>query len=323
MGGKAFCHPPHSLITPRIPQALYLTLLDKYIYLLSSFYATVASPIDVPGKTTHGDIDILVSEPYTTTTTQAISQALNAHAVFTTSGSPSSSFAVPFPNSDNHFIQIDVHVCPASDFQWELFTNSHGDLWNIIGTSVRGVGLTANNIGLYLRIAEIDNFNRKRSMIFLTSDPMSVLELLGLDVQEYWKQFNNVDDLYEYALSMRFFRKERYVREELKANDRKRMGQRPVYSRFVSEWLPQRLSGEDECRDAQATREDVMNEVLDRFGKREEYEETLRKWREERQVLEAKQQNKEQRRAGVKAEMEYAEAWIEASRPPKSGKVTM
>ncbi|MCJ1473564.1 hypothetical protein MMC13_002215 [Lambiella insularis] len=313
MGGKAFGHPPHSLITPRIPQNLYTTLLDHFISLLSSFYATVASPIDVPEKPTHGDIDILVSGPYSVTNPQAISHAFDAKAVVTTPGSPSTSFAVPFPNSPDRYIQVDVHVCPASTFQWELFTNSHGDLWNILGTSIRGFGLTANNIGLYLRIAEIEHIDRKKSMIFLTSDPMSVLDLLGLNEQMYWRQFGTVDEMYEYALSMRFFKEERYVREDLKANDRKRMRQRPIYSRFVSEWLPQRLRRDDVHHDPDLTRECVLGELLERYGKSEEYEKTLQEWRAERKELEEKQQYKEQRRAAAKGAREYADAWIGAS----------
>ncbi|MCJ1394489.1 hypothetical protein MMC18_007367 [Xylographa bjoerkii] len=314
MGGKAFSHPPHSLSTPRIPHAIYLFLRDKYIALLSTFYQNVASPIEVPEKASHGDIDILVSEPRSTTTIHSISQALNTKTSISTPGSPSTSFAVPFPGSPDDYIQLDIHVCAASNFDWELFTASHGDLWNLLGTSLRGFGLTANNIGLNLRIAEIEHLDRKRSMLFLTSDTTSVLDLMGLDVQRYWRQFETVNELYEYAISTRFFRKDRYVREILKSNDRKRMGKRPLYQQFVDEWLPQRSHVEEQSELVGMTRESVLEEVLERYGKKGEYGEILRAWREERADLEARQRNKEQRRAEVMAKTEYADAWIEASR---------
>ncbi|MCJ1285439.1 hypothetical protein MMC26_004779 [Xylographa opegraphella] len=314
MGGNAFAHPPHSLCTPRIPHEVYVLLRDKYTCLLSTFYQTVASPIEVPEKTSHGDIDILVSEPHSTTTTQSISQALNAKTSVSTSGSPSSSFAIPFPDRADEYIQLDIHVCPTSTFHWELFMASHGDLWNLLGTSLRGFGLTANNVGLNLRIAEIEHLDRKKSMLFLTSNPTSVLELMGLDVQKYWRQFATMNELYEYATSTRFFRKDRYLREELKSNDRKRMGKRPLYQQFVDDWLPQRVGIEELREVAELTRESVFEEVLDRYGKREEYEQTLRLWNQERADLQAKQQSKEQRRAEWLAEAEYADSWIRALR---------
>ena len=151
-------------------------------------------------------------------------------------------------------------------------------------------------------------------MLFLTSDSTSVLDLMGLDVQKYWRQFATVNELYEYAISTRFFRKDDYVREGLKSNDRKRMGKRPLYQQFVDDWLPQRMGIEKQREVVELTRESVLEEVLDGYGKRGEYEETLRIWRNERAELQAKQQNKEQRRAGAIAEAEYAEAWIQESR---------
>ena len=314
MGGKAFAHPPHSLSTPRIPHAIYVLLRDKHISLLSAFYLNVESPIEAPEKSSYGDIDILASEPHQTTTIQSISLALDAKTSTSTPGSPSTSFAVPFPDRPNECIQLDIHVCPKSTFNWELFTTSHGDLWNLLGTSLRGFGLTANNVGLNLRIAEIEHLDRKRSMLFLTSESTSVLDLMGLDVQKYWKQFGTIDKLYEYVISSRFFRKDSYVREGLKSNDRKRMGKRPLYQQFVDEWLPHRMDIEKQSEVVMLTRESVLEEVLDRYEKRAEYEEILRLWRTERADLHARQQTKEQRRAGAIIEAEYADAWIQASR---------
>ena len=314
MGGKAFSHGPNPLSTPRIPKAIYTLLRDEYINLLSTLYGNVASPLDAPGKDSYGDIDVLVSSPLRPITPQTLAQALNAKATVTIPGSPTTSFAVPYPGMEDDCVQVDVHECPAATFQWELFSASHGDLWNIIGTSIRAFGLTANNVGLYLRIPEIEDFNRKKSMVFLTSSPDSVLDFLGLDAESYWKPFATVKELYLYAARMRLFKRERYVREILKANDRKRMAQRPLYRQFVDEWLPKRADLGSAGRECTATRQSVMDEVLERYGKRKEYEEVLQIWCKERAELHAKQRAKESRRANAKREIEYAEAWMESSR---------
>ena len=314
MGGKAFSHGSNPLSTPRMPKAIYTLLRDEYVNLLSGLYSSVVSPLDAPGKDAYGDIDILVSNPLRQTNTQILADSLHAKASFTTPGNPSTSFAVPYPGSKDDYVQVDVHECTSATFQWEFCTASHGDLWNIIGTSIRAFGLTANNVGLYLRIQEIEDLDKKRSMVFLTSNPDSVLEFLGLDVESYWKPFATVEELYLYAAGMRLFKRERYVREILKANDRKRMAQRPFYRRFVDEWLPQQVDLGTEGRELTATRQSVMDEALERYGKRREYEEMLQVWRKERAELKAKQQAKESRRAGAKREIEYAEARIGASK---------
>lgn len=179
---------------------------------------------------------------------------------------------------------------------------------------MRAFGLTANNVGFYLRIAEIEKLDRKKSMVFLTADPDDVLEFLGLDAERYWRAFESEEELCEYVTKMRFFRRGAYVREGLKANDRKRMGQRPLYRRFVDEWLPGRPGVGKGDVDPAETRESVLEEVLERYGRRGVYEEMVRTWREERAELERKLEGREARREGVKAEMAYADAWIEASR---------
>ncbi|MCJ1407488.1 hypothetical protein MMC19_001559 [Ptychographa xylographoides] len=313
MGGKAFSHPPYSLSTPRIPTALYTFLRDYYTSLIRAYYAQVVCPIEAPDKASHGDIDVLVSSPYPQTTNSSLAIALRSSAVFKTSGSPSTSFAVPYPDLPDVYIQLDIHVCSPTTFAWEVFTASHGDLWNIIGTSLRHFGLTANNIGFYVRIAEIEVFDRKRSSLLLTGNPDNVLDFLGLDGQKYGSSFASAEELYTYAVGMRFFKREKYVKEKLKANDRKRMGQRVMYRQFVEEWLPERPGvGVGDGRD-QETRESVLEEVLNRYGKRGEYEEMISVWRAERGDLAIKQEARKRKLALAKAEMEYADAWIGTS----------
>lgn len=50
--------------------------------------------------------------------------------------------AIRWPNQpageDEKYIQLDVHVCDSEKImQWELFHTAHGDLWNILGSTVR------------------------------------------------------------------------------------------------------------------------------------------------------------------------------------------
>lgn len=313
MGGNAFTSGSTPLQTPRMPPHLYFRLRDQYLALLSTLYAQVATPIEAPSKISYGDIDILVSQPKSAShSTECLAKTLHAERKLVPSGSATSSFALPYPDFPDNYVQLDVHLCPPSAFHWEVFQQSHGDLWSLLGTTIRPFGLTANDTGLHLRIAEIEGLNRKRSLVFLTNEPDVVLHFLGLDLETYGRPFESVEAMYEYVCGCRFFRGETYIRSDLKANDRKRMAQRELYRRFVDVWLP-----ENETRgrtqigmDAGLTKGDVVEAVLSRFGKRQEYEERIEEWRKERQELLIKQEGRQKRKAEALELKEYANGWI-------------
>ena len=313
MGGKAFTSGPTPLFTPRMPPELYYSLRDHYVSLLSDYYTQAASPIEAPCKTSYGDIDVLVSQARSVSVNaNTLAKALNAVRTFSTTGSPTASFAVPYPGLKDTYVQLDVHVCPPGLFEWQLFHQSHGDLWNLLGTTIRPVGLTANDVGLHLRIPEIEEVNRKRGMLFLTSEPDQVLDFLRLDRDKYERPFESVEALYQFVLGCRWFSSETYVKADLKANDRKRMAQRELYRRFVDEWLPEnRRSVEmDEQRAQGATREDVQELALDVFENREEYHQRIQVWRKERSELLEKQERRLERKAEAAGLEEYAKAWM-------------
>ena len=295
MGGKAFTSGPTPLFTPRIPPELYYSLRDHYISLLSTYYTQAAAPIEAPCKTSYGDIDVLVCQPKSiSVNTDTLAKALDAVRNFSTPGSPTASFAVPYPGLQDTYVQLDVHVCPPGGFEWQLFHQSHGDMWNLLGTTIRPVGLTANDVGLHVRIPEIEEVNRKRGMLLLTSGPDQVLDFLGLDRDKYERPFESVEALYQFVLGCRWFSSETYVRAELKANDRKRMAQRELYRRFVEEWLPEnkQLVEKRGKRAQEATRENVQESALNVFGKRAEFEKRIQVWRRERRELLEKQERR-------------------------------
>lgn len=247
MGGHLFTTPPYSLLTPRIPPTLYFRLLASLLALLRTHYAHAASPIPVSGKTSHGDIDILVCTPLDAEnplTPQKLAIELKAVAISTNSATRS--FAVPWPmegdrnglpesgdamhqetkpqegkqepssvaSRQEKFVQIDIHVCPTlALYHWQFFMQSHGDLWSIIGTSLRHFGLTATTTGLYVRIPEIEPLSRQRCEIFLTADPDIVLDFIGLEREMYWQEFCSLEEMFEYVAGMRWLRASCYSQE--------------------------------------------------------------------------------------------------------------
>ncbi|KAI9767007.1 MAG: hypothetical protein M1840_005966 [Geoglossum simile] len=287
MGGLTFKTPGKdgepALDTPRMPPAVYTRLREKYLELLSSkFYHLAVTPIESPEKDSYGDIDILVEGPRFPFTVQDLSYALHARRYNYDAADPTTNFAVPDTGEEEEeeaaivYRQLDVHVCRPGMLDWEVFTKSHGDMWNILGSMGRFYGLTVNSTGCHVRIPQIEPVDRKRSLLFLTRDPAQTLLLFGLDPHKYNQGFGTLDEMFAYIASTRFFRHAAFENTEERRRDRQRMAQRPVFIRWVLEFLPRHadvLVGDPEL-----TREGIMEEVLATFNKRAEYGIRLSEW---------------------------------------------
>jgi hypothetical protein len=310
MGGLAFASGPNPLSTPRMPFAVYEVVKSRCHEILKQYYTYVATPIEAPGKKDYGDVDFLVACPtplcHGPNIAVILGKALGTEHSISGKGSNTISFALPWPKeidsetttsdqgpgNDNAdcFVQVDVNVCHGEEeWEWMLFHHAHGDLWNILGSTIRKLGLTVNNVGLYLRIEDIELIDRKKSMILLTKKPSEVLSFLALDEEQWWHQFESAQAMYDYAAGCRYFWADDEFKEieedkkALKHNDRKRMNLRPVFRKWVEEFIPEcRASGKNDRRPP--SREQVRADAFERFGVKDEYEQRLIVWRRERQM---------------------------------------
>ncbi|KAG0649882.1 hypothetical protein D0Z07_4036 [Hyphodiscus hymeniophilus] len=308
MGGQAFTH----LSTPRMPPSVYTRVLATIQAILKEHYQLVGSPIEAPGKDTYGDVDILVFHPLPGSPLAEItsrpelatqlSQYLGAiHHIL----GPEINFAIPWPSDENHgaepeqskYIQLDLKICSSEKmFQWELFHAAHGDLWNILGSTIRPYGITVNNRGFYLRISQIEKLDRKKSMVFLTDDHGLILDFLGLDKGKWWSKFGSRNEMFLYAAGCRMF----WIKDldeldaeegtgveggengkkKLKHNDRARMAKRPIFREWMEVFLPRCRENGGFAGGKGVTREQVRDEAFAMFGAgvQTEYETRLKEW---------------------------------------------
>ena len=300
MGGSAF--PNHS--TPRMSHETYSHLLSKVQEVLTRFYAYVGAPPEAPSKQDHGDIDIIVATPLRAFEAEELQRALGA--VAKAGNSVTKSYCVPLPSSvtdgddDETFAQIDVHrVRDPSMLNLEIFMVSYGDMQQLLGLLQRPLGLTTNDRGLHLRVREVEEMNRKASMIFLTCDVGEMLGFLGLDVGKWERGFKSDDEVFEWCLRGRFWG-EKVVTDVLAgrhreiadgvgmhSNDRQRMRKRSMFRACVEEFIPQHQDLWMGKRDW--TRKEVLEEALKCFEIREIYEKKMdesRNSRKEQELLE-------------------------------------
>ena len=175
----------------------------------------------------------------------------------------------------------------AHSLRWTLFKHAHGDIWNMIGSSIRNYGLTVDEEAMYIRVPEIEAYNKKRARVALTSDPEEILDFLGLDSNTYWSgPFGSLERLFEFVAQGRIFtvadEDGLYDVRSFKANDRQRMNQRPVFRKWVVEFIPQ-CRKDGKYLERKTSREEITKEALARFNVEEEYNSRRREFLIERQ----------------------------------------
>ena len=230
MGGSAFSSGENALFTPRMPKDVYEAVKRRCHAILHEHYEFVESPIDGPGKEDFGDIDFLLAGPTQSTSVNerdrvsAVAKALGAVRCIVNQGA-SSNLALPWPtlnlagdgsvsdaeakgnHAEDKYIQVDIHIFKSiQEMNWILFKHGHGDIWSILGSIMRRYGLTVDDGALWLRVPEIEQSNKSKAKVFLTSTPSEVLEFVGLHSSRYFDgPFEDAQDMYEYIAKCRMF----------------------------------------------------------------------------------------------------------------------
>ncbi|KAF2246180.1 hypothetical protein BU26DRAFT_63936 [Trematosphaeria pertusa] len=282
MGGQAFANIKSDtpINVPRLPPAAYERVVADVQTKLESLFNRVTIPREAPGKLDYGDVDFLVEGIQSTNHKDiwaTIKSLLGAKLHISRGGS--SSFGIEHPYVPDAYVQVDVEISPGNGtpdgaelFEWTRFMKGDSDLLQIIGVCHRPLGLTCNDRGLHVRVQEIEPYNKKKSLIYLTRHPDEALEFYGLDVAKYREGFRDETDLFDFVSKGRFFSWEVFNSRTENSNDRSRQSKRAMYRRFVENYMPAHV---DAGTVNVWTREEVLKEALDRFGKHDEYQAML------------------------------------------------
>ncbi|KAI0549362.1 hypothetical protein F4679DRAFT_573649 [Xylaria curta] len=331
MGGLAFASGPDAVFTPRMQPDVYRAVRDRCQEKLRSLFVVVATPIEGPAKTTFGDSKCISS--FGAVPLEAICKILGAIRS-KSENKNTATIAIPWPEDFPYTgdeaktngiesegndetspaklkplcIQVDVHVCPTLDYlQWMLFKHAHGDLWNLLGATIRPFGLTIDEVGLYVRIPEIEEIDKKKARVLLSTDPAEILQFLGLkfDDKQWEEPFASDEDMFEYAATCRLFwvkvkdvsadndistfpdggdRAIGADKRKLKANDRRRIAYRPLFRKWIEEFLPACRSSGRFTR-TPPTRDEVRRQAFEYFpGTQSIYFAQAAEWRIEHQM---------------------------------------
>ncbi|KAF2685116.1 hypothetical protein K458DRAFT_417198 [Lentithecium fluviatile CBS 122367] len=284
MGGQAFINVKSDtpIKVPRMLPDVYHKFAGEIATKLETLFDHVTIPREAPGKLDYGDIDFLVEgirSPNDRDIWNTIKDLLGASLHVPRGGSHS--FGIPHPDTSDAFVQVDVELSPGNGtpdsaelFEWTRFMKGDSDLLQIIGVCHRPLGLTCNDRGLHVRVEEIEPYNKKMALIFLTRDPNRAMEFYGLDTSEYRAGFQDENNLFNWVSEGRFFAREIFDGRVEKSNDRSRQNKRAMYRRFVEEYMPahpEAAKGKGKVW----TRQEVLDEALNIFSKHAQYEAML------------------------------------------------
>ena len=274
---------------PRMLPELYQTEIDKYKPILEKYFDHVVVPRDAPDKKDFGDIDFLVGGDIKQLTEEG--RTLSAKdpdfwkliegeltAELYENRGQSHSFGIPITAMSGSYVQVDVELSPGNGtlgykdlFEWTQFMKGDGDLLQIIGITHRPLGLTCNDQGLHARLEQIEPYDKKKALLFLTRDPDQMMTFYGFDVDKYHAGFDNETELFDWVAAGRYFSRQTFEQRVERATDRSRHAKRPMYRRFVDDYMADLKVG---IR-SPSTRQEVLEQAIDTFDVREKYDEMV------------------------------------------------
>src|SRR6478609_2683442 len=220
MGGHAL-----STEAVRMDNDRYATVKAQILQKLKPYYRQCVVPFEKPGKTSHGDLDVICLMDKNTypsgcdflTALKSTESKRNGHIV---------SFEY-----ETHQIDV-IHVSTPEEFEFARFFYSFGDVGMITGMILSTVGIKLTDKNLYLHL------KNEQKTLHLTDDIMKTFAFMGYDYAQWVHNaidtFKSEEDIFKWIALNKFFRPEMFKRDGLKCKERKRDADRPMFANFVT-----------------------------------------------------------------------------------------
>lgn len=265
MGGNAL-----KCGSQRMDAERYAVIKADILEKLTPFYERCVVPIEKPGKTSYGDLDVICC------LTEKHPRGCQPKLHLNSKESVRNGHVLSFEYRGHQIDIINVNNMLELDFC--RFFNSYGDMGMIVGMALKHVGLKLSDSSVSLHLPEY------QQVLKLTNDVRVLFDFLGWNYDEYERRvFTTEEDVFRWICSMRFFRHSMFKRDEFHHEMRKRDADRPVFRAFVT-YCNQRLDSRE--GEGKITAESCRDLILPHFDKRAEYEAIKVKWDKSRRLRE-------------------------------------
>lgn len=129
-----------------------------------------------------------------------------------------------------HNFQIDLLFIPLESFDYACNYFAWNDLGNIVGRLSKKLGFKHGHSGLWYIQRDYDVIVKE---YLLSSDYLTILGILGLDIDHFKRGFNNSLEMFEWAGKSPYFDPEIFKFENLNHINRVRDRKRKVYNELV------------------------------------------------------------------------------------------
>lgn len=224
MGGNAI----KGAFTRRYSKQEFDNILPIIIEKAKKKFTDAKSTIYFKSKESFGDADILVlvDKPITFDIKEWLIEEFNSKEVVVNSHVYSFEF---------NEIQVDFILTPLSDWETAQTYFSYTDLHNLIGKVAHKFGLKHGYKGLKY-VYRIDG--KVLGEITVTRDRTKTLDFLGFDSDRYDLGFDNLDEIFDYVTSSKYFNPWLFDFETLNRINRERNQKRATYAGFVNHVAP-------------------------------------------------------------------------------------
>jgi len=180
-------------------------------------------------KQDFGDIDILIQEP--SEDSDHPRDLIFYKNLFETKEIHRNGSVV---SMEHEGFQIDFIEVPMDEFEIAKEYFDFNDISNLIGKVARTLGLKYGHRGLTYTIR--DGLGDKVGEIPVTKNPEEALRFLGYDWERFQKGFNNLEEIFEFVVSSKYFDASVYALDQLNHVDRIRDKKRATYQAFLT-WI--------------------------------------------------------------------------------------
>lgn len=208
--------------------ALYEHDVLPRLSMLINTNARIALLPAYESKETFGDMDILIEKgSFMTTDLKRRLKELFYYTEIYCNGNVWS--------FDYRELQIDLVFTKPDCWETSLTYYSWNDLGNLMGRVANKLGVKYGHKGLEKKIYSEDR-TKVLDEVLLTKDIRRIFDFLGYDYDRFLLGFETLEDIFNYAVSSRYFTKELFYLENLDHQNRTRNRKRKTYMAFL-EWL--------------------------------------------------------------------------------------
>lgn len=175
------------------------------------------------GKTDFGDMDLVINtnDP----------DVINLHSKYLSElGFPVSRNGDVLSFLHDNF-QIDLLFTPVESFDYACNYYAWNDLGNVVGRLSKKLGFKHGHTGLWYIQRDLDVVVKE---YLVSSDYLTILGILGLDVEQFKAGFNTSLEMFEWAGKSPYFDPEIFKFENLNHINRVRDRKRKVYNELVT-----------------------------------------------------------------------------------------